>query len=373
MAVCYLCGHELTDNNRSEEHILLNSIGGRLTSSHIICKECNSTFGSTFDAELSAQLNFYANFLMIKRERGNPPPVLMINESTGERYFIDHEGVPIIEKPRVEQKKTDAKVEISITARNIEEARKILNGLSKKYKNLDVEEFLKKAQHVEKQITEPLHIILTVGGKDSMPAILKMALNYYIDKTGDNVSVRKAVDDLKNNKITRVEPIISECRLYDLDETEISHSIYLRGSYSEHKLFAVIELFNAVHFIVKLSEEYNGNDYEELYVFDVLECKEKNKIIKYHPTYDFIFAFEYPKSNPNFQIMRDANNRIMSIAMQRQQSAYTNKMIKKAWDETINESIPEGGLITPDAANRFATRLAEDYVKFYFRMLRKNL
>jgi hypothetical protein len=373
MAVCYLCGHELTNENLSEEHILLNSIGGRLTSSHIICKECNSTFGSTFDAELSAQLNFYANFLMIKRERGNPPPVLMINETTGEKYFIDHDGIPIIEKPKVDQKKMDDKVKISIIARNIEEARKILNGLSKKYKNLDVEEFLKKAQHIEKEIEEPLHITLTVGGKDSMPAILKMALNYYIDRTGDNVSVCKAIDDLKNNRITRIEPIVLEHRLYDLDEAEVSHGIYLRGSKSEHKLFAVIELFNAVNFIVKLSEEYNCNDYEELYVFDVLECKEKNKVIKYRPTYEFVFAFEYPKSNPNFQIMQDANTRILSIAMQRQQSVYINKMIKKAWNETINKSIPEGGLITPDAANSFATRVAEDYVKFHFRMLRKNL
>jgi hypothetical protein len=296
----------------------------------------------------------------------------MTNEATGEKYLIDHKGVPIIEKPRVDQKKMDNKVEISITARNMEEARKILNGLSKKYKNLDVEELLKKAQHIEKEIAEPLHITLTVGGKDSMPAILKMALNYYIYKTGDNVSVCKAIDDLKNNRITRIEPIVLEHRLYDLDETEVSHSIYLRGSKSENKLFAVIELFNAVNFIVKLSEEYNCNNYEELYVFDVLECKEKSKVIKYHPTYDFIFTFEYPKSNPNFQIMQNAASRILLIAMQRQQSAYINKMIKKAWDETINESIPDGGLITPDAANRFATRLAEDYVKFHFKMLRKT-
>ncbi|GAB6392981.1 MAG: HNH endonuclease [Treponematales bacterium] len=330
MARCYLCKQELTKQNETIEHILLNSIGGRITSSKILCKDCNSKFGSSFDAELSKQLNFYANFLMITRERGNPPPVLMVNEKTGEKYYIDHEGVPIIEKPIVKQEKTANKVGISITARNMEEARSILNGLSKKYKNLNVDEALKQAVHVEKQITEPLSIKLTVGGKESMPAILKMAINYYVEKTGDIESISCAIEELKRNYTTRVEPIIFDKRLYALDDGEVSHSIFLLGSQSEKKLYAIVELFNAVSFIVKLSENYNKNDFEDLYVFDVLKCEEKKKTLIYKPSFDMIFTFEYPKSSPNFKIMEDATNRILQIAMERQMSFFNKSIDRKS-------------------------------------------
>lgn len=38
MSKCYMCGVELNDCNRAEEHIILNAIGGVLTSKNLICK-----------------------------------------------------------------------------------------------------------------------------------------------------------------------------------------------------------------------------------------------------------------------------------------------------------------------------------------------
>ena len=62
MIKCYLCGTEITEENKTVEHIVLNSIGGRLKSSKLICKNCNSKFGNTFDACLSKQLEFLQIF-----------------------------------------------------------------------------------------------------------------------------------------------------------------------------------------------------------------------------------------------------------------------------------------------------------------------
>ena len=129
MSKCYMCNEELTAENATEEHIFLNAIGGRLKSTKLICKTCNSKFGSGSDSELSNQLNFLANILMIKRERGNPPPVLMERESTGQRYFVDHQGKPEIEKPVFEQTTTGPNTQIRIQARTVEDARKMLTGL----------------------------------------------------------------------------------------------------------------------------------------------------------------------------------------------------------------------------------------------------
>jgi hypothetical protein len=305
---------------------------------------------------------------MIKRKRGNPQPELMENQKTGEKYYLNHEGIPIIEKPTFESIKTDNILNFKIVARNIDEARGIITGLSKKYKNINVEELLKQANTVATEIEEPLSKNIIVGGKDSLPAVLKIALNYYIFKTGDLFSVQNAIDDLKNDKFNKVEPIILDHRLFDLDEEEVSHSIYLRGSQTEHKLYAIIELFNVFQFIIKLSENYNLSDFEELYVFDVLLCTEKSKSIKYRPDYDFIFGFLYPDSDPNLDIFQNSANRFFSIAMKRQHSAHIKKIVTEAWDEIISSQIPEGGILTPEIASSFSERVAKDFVKLYLRL-----
>lgn len=81
---CYVCDVELIKENETEEHIILNAIGGKLKSKKLICKVCNSNFGGRIDDSLAKQLNPIANLLNIKRERGKPQ-----NETVkcGERDF----------------------------------------------------------------------------------------------------------------------------------------------------------------------------------------------------------------------------------------------------------------------------------------------
>ena len=43
---CYICDEELTDTNNSDEHIILNAIGGHLHSNKLLCKRCNNTLGA---------------------------------------------------------------------------------------------------------------------------------------------------------------------------------------------------------------------------------------------------------------------------------------------------------------------------------------
>ncbi|GHU23068.1 hypothetical protein FACS1894172_01020 [Spirochaetia bacterium] len=47
---------------------------------------------------------------------------------------------------------------------------------------------------------------------------------------------------------------------------------------------------------------------------------------------------------------------------------YNKRLIEKAWDETISKIIPEGGIITLEASNEFASRVAQDFVKFNYRI-----
>ena len=55
--ICALCGCEITDRNDSEEHVIPQAIGGKLSVWGFICKDCNGRTGWGWDSVLSKQLN----------------------------------------------------------------------------------------------------------------------------------------------------------------------------------------------------------------------------------------------------------------------------------------------------------------------------
>lgn len=72
MYTCYVCDDILNSENETVEHIVLNAIGGKLKSRRLICRDCNSKFGSKIDTELAKQLSSFCTLLNIQRESGTP-------------------------------------------------------------------------------------------------------------------------------------------------------------------------------------------------------------------------------------------------------------------------------------------------------------
>ena len=115
------------------------------TTRNFICRKCNSRFGKEIDSELASSLNFLANIFKIKRQRGNSPPVKVEAVGHGDVY-IDHSGqmtaasgkVNIIDEPQGKK--------ISFTTGNLDNAKKILRGLRKKFPKLDVNEALSQVE-----------------------------------------------------------------------------------------------------------------------------------------------------------------------------------------------------------------------------------
>ena len=63
LASCYACQVNLAPENESFEHILPNGIGGRLRSLRLLCKKCNNTFGTKYEAK------FIEDFFFIIKTR----------------------------------------------------------------------------------------------------------------------------------------------------------------------------------------------------------------------------------------------------------------------------------------------------------------
>lgn len=340
MTKCYLCKTEITETNATEEHIIPNAIGGRLKSSKLLCKVCNSNFGNNYDSKLAKELETFTNLLNIKRERGLVPNITMTKESTGEKFIVNPEGAPEINHPSV--KIENGKIEIK--AKDKKEVYKILKTIkSKRYPSLNIDEVMKNAHYINEHLSEPLTSKLVIGSNESRLAILKIVIEYYIHITNDIKSVTEAINDLKNKYTNKVEPIILGNRLFELLEGEVTHSIFIKAE--GNKVYAIIEFYSTVQFIVKLSQNYIGKSFSKLYVYDVLLRKDLEKNLCFTPpTVDSIFSYSYKHSQPNFKIFEKNFSRILNVSKKRQANTLISKICKNSVQNTFGK-LPEGKTI----------------------------
>ncbi|MGN2398985.1 HNH endonuclease, partial [Klebsiella quasipneumoniae] len=139
---CAFCDKSLSGKNRTKEHVIPNALGGRKKTVEFICNTCNNKLGEKWDAELARQLNWFSLAVGISRERGKPPKQI-VQTVKGEKYWLLNDGTLTIEKSAyLEEVEGDA-VKISLIAKNIDEAKERLKGISRKYPKLDVERALK--------------------------------------------------------------------------------------------------------------------------------------------------------------------------------------------------------------------------------------
>ena len=141
---CVRCNCSIDDSNDSEEHIIQNSVGGRLRVRGFICVGCNNRTGETWDAVFAEQTNFLCHFFGVVRERGDPPPQ-PIETTAGEKLVMQPGGGFKMPKPVFRETPTAGGKQLQIKARNIREATTILEGVARKYPKVDVAAEIAKA------------------------------------------------------------------------------------------------------------------------------------------------------------------------------------------------------------------------------------
>jgi hypothetical protein len=346
---CYKCEVQLTEENASEEHIILNACGGRLKSKSLLCKKCNSEFGDEFDRELAETTNDLANLLMIKRHNGEPQPIRTIHKPTGEKYNIEYGGSPVQSKTNFEiTLDDDGKGRLSINAKNEKEFKKTLSGLKRKYPDLDADKILASAQKETFYLSEPLEINGHIGGEGAFKSITKTAVNYYLYNGGSREYIKDLLPYLEG-KIEMAAawmhyPVVD---IYTSPQGEVSHVLKLVGNSEEGILYAYVELFNVHCFIVRLNESYTGADIDFDYIFNVhsYEVKAGQTNLKLTKM-ELNNLFVNKNSNP-FDKVKERYARVIPIAYKIQDHNHINKIISKAVDKAF-EAVPSGTVMTDE-------------------------
>lgn len=174
---CYICGSELTEKNQSDEHIILNALGGHLHSYSILCKKCNNDLGEKADSRLAEDLSFYTDMLQVRKNRQNPHKQIMIDKDGHEVVVKDAGRHLELRKPSIKKEKSGNGTHVNITARNTKELSGLLRRLVKEG-TVSQEDADKISSKAEIKKHKPVLTKRTVISEEAFPSIIKSAVNY---------------------------------------------------------------------------------------------------------------------------------------------------------------------------------------------------
>ncbi len=265
---CVICDNDITQDNKSREHVIPECIGGRLTVDKFICRSCNNTSGSTWDAELSSQLLPLMLIFGVRRQRGSTPG-LRVTSSEGEQLVINPGGGISLRSPPVSKIAGPDGVTYDIKARTKDEARKILKRLKRKYPNIDIETKLSGAQesysYAQGQVCHNLSIGGEVSGRSIVKSILAFACHAGIPMKG----CKEALDYLKNPAATPCFGYFQENDLVINRPQDVPlNCVSVDANPSTGLIIGYIEYFGIYRIVACIGREYSGNRVAACYAFD---------------------------------------------------------------------------------------------------------
>lgn len=294
---CYISGESLNENNISYEHIIPNALGGHLKCPDLICKKINNDLFATLDALLtnSIELSQLINF---KRDRGEQPKIIGTTLE-GLKYSIgtDFTGTLLPLKPFIVTDKNGNKFQKFPLSQKEE----IISSKLRKNPQLTREEIERGFRHSFEEKKEQINFkngLSIFPNKDPFRAIAKIATNYAvlneisITHFPELIKFIKGSEDLSRIKLGYYYPS-KEDLIYQMDKSEISHLLYLKGSEKEKILYCYIELFNTHCFVIILDQNYRGQSIENSYSWDLLNAKELKKPISMNLKRDFLLKRSY--------------------------------------------------------------------------------
>ena len=227
LSQCVICGTPLDDDNRSEEHIIHNALGGSLNSSDIYCKKCNQSYGSNQDSGFTQIFAPITDGIDIHRDRktkGTPYTGIMCDQE-GKLYTATYKAGRVVN----------------------------LKDRNSKYVKY------------EKGKYKTLYYHFHMDNHAYKLGVAKIAFNYAVYSGVDTCFLEK-VFDYSTKTLIEQPTVIPFIPMTLFDEEIENHSVNkifhaVRLFNSRNILYAYVDLFNTFQCYVLLSEKY---DFEKI-------------------------------------------------------------------------------------------------------------
>ena len=364
---CVLCGCVLTGANSTEEHIIPNAIGGRKKVSDFICKNCNSETGSNWDSELARQLNPLSLYLGIRRQRGSVPSETFPTFSGGSvRVGVD--GRMTTGKPEVFETPEGDATRLNVSAPNMREMRRQIEGLRRKYpqlRNRSIEDLMSSVRKSSYYSRDLIGIGRDFGGHETGRSLVKSAVALVYDAGIDPKQCDLALDYLLNED---GEPCFGY--FYEQGSDLVVnrpaklpfHCVHVEGRSSTATLLGYVELYGIWRMVLCLSETYRGRDFAHTYAIDPVKGEALNVLVKVDISVsDIREAYEYKRYDQavHLDVMRD----VLSTVRKADFNRALNRVTEEAVDDAFaNSGAKEGEFLTDEQMDQVfkdvATRLA---------------
>lgn len=269
---CALCPSMLSGKNKTKEHIIPNAIGGRKKTTGFICEACNNKLGKTWDADLARQLNWFALAIGISRERGETPRQI-VQTILGERFWLLNDGTFIPEKPTYSEDDLGGKTAINMTSQTIEDARKRLKGVARKYPKFDVQKALDELEVETSFLDSPLQVSLSLGGPAAGRSLVKTAFAFASECGIAHDQCKKASEYLLNENLATIPFGFSYITDFVINRPNknVFHCVSLRADPKTGRVWSYIEYFGLLRVIVLLGENYDGPFKNECYSLNPID------------------------------------------------------------------------------------------------------
>ena len=257
--VCVLCDCSLNLGNDSDEHIIINAIGGRYKVSGVLCEECNNSAGETWDSALAKDLQSLGLLIGIQRERGEVPS-MVVETLEGEQLLFHAAGsMSPVRVKFSESKDSSGSIRIELTARSPEEVHKILKGVKNKYPQFDMDFAIAEADDRLTYLRSPLSLSMAFGGPLSRRSHVKSVLCF----AAVNGIFPK---DCREAKLYLLKEEGEPCFWYwyshdialDLPQGGPLHCVAVSNIGTDGQLLGYIEFFGVRRMVVCLADHYLG-------------------------------------------------------------------------------------------------------------------
>jgi hypothetical protein len=362
---CLICDVVITDTNDSEEHIILQAIGGRLSVSGFICRNDNNKTGTEWDAVLAEALNPFSLLLSIKRQDGKKPGTELFDTLSGQKMLIRSDRSMAYQKPEINIVKEGDIKKLSIRANSVAEARQILTGMKRKYPKIDVEKALSEMQNTRIYSNDPIKKSLSIGGPAAGRSMIKSLLAFAHKLSIDARDCPLAFDYIRNEEAKSCYGYYYQSDLINnRPEQNIFHCVGISGSKSTGLLLGYLEYFSGWRVVSCLSENYTGPDIHEMHAIDPVRGK----------TIDLQFSLPFSKSDleaiydykkiPD-GAMEEALGLPMSMIVETGREVAFEEATNYAYDQALKTAgLKPGDELSPEKKWELSRLIAENFMPF---------